>query len=152
MPKTVQWSRLLAVANKYAEEAEACAEAGIPIAGLVSVRAALEAVLAALFLLYILHDASDDEVAQWGFKRDQATELLTYSGQMNIWEMTDALNSYATRGWISKDAYNAAERIRKWGNLIHAENLATTRFPSVRNLEARIKDLQLVSGELIKLI
>lgn len=45
---------------------------------------------------------------------------------------------------ISKTRFDAAYRIRKWGNKIHPERIANMRhLPKIgrRNLKARLKDL-----------
>lgn len=56
---------------------------------------------------------------------------------------------------INKKGYEAAERIRKWGNRIHATEVAKNKHPPAigrRNLAARIRDLKLVQSQLARTI
>ena len=56
---------------------------------------------------------------------------------------------------FSKRAYEAAHRIRKWGNKIHPAQVAyKNKLPNIgqQNLKSRLKDLNLVLDQLLKTI
>ena len=132
---------LLKLAEKYRLEAEKCLEARAYLAGLVSVRAALEAMLYSRLLVGIL-DWSAKELRKFGITvRNEVVELPE---ETRLWELIEEAHKARC---LDRTGFAAATRIRKWGNKIHcAEVAGGTRLPSIsrRNLEARLDDLDVV--------
>jgi len=75
MERPIFWGTLLKLVNKYRTEAEQCLASGSYFAGLVSVRAALEAVLVARYLLH-LYDCSEGELSKYGLRIDKTKDLI----------------------------------------------------------------------------
>ena len=148
----VNWFLLSKLSQKYEDEAKICLSSKAYYAGLVSVRAALETILIARFLLE-LFDWSKEDLNKYKITiSNDETIKLSPKSMPNLKDLIDeAYNSKL----ISKTGREAAHRIREWGNRIHSTRVANKkRLPSIgeRNLKARLKDLDLVLNQLLKTI
>ena len=140
---------MLELANRYRNEAEQCLASESYIAGLVSVRAALEAALVARYLLE-LFEWSEEELNIYGFHVDEDQGLLE---NVSLPVLKDLIEQAYTDKLITKLGRDAAHRIREWGNKIHPERIAGQEsLPRIgrRNLQARLKDLDLVLDQLVR--
>jgi len=149
MKKYINWELLLKLVHKYRDEAEKCLDSEIYLAGLVSVRAALESLLQSRFLLE-LFEWSEEELKKYNIVI--SNNRIEIPSMPNLKTLID--EAYKSK-LISKTGFDAAHRIRKWGNKIHPERIANmTRLPKIgrRNLKARLKDLDLVVKQMLRTI
>lgn len=149
MERPVFWGTLLKLANRYRCEAEQCLASESYFAGLVSVRAALEAVLIARYLLE-LFDWSEEELSEYGLRIDETKNLI---GNVSLPILKELIEQAYTDGLIRKSGRKAAHRIREWGNKIHPERVVIqSTLPRVgrKNLEARLKDLDMAIDQLMR--
>ena len=104
----INWDVLLKLINKYKNEAEICLETGAYYAALVSIRAALEAtLLVRLFLEFF--DFPEEMLEECNIKViDDITIEIT---KINLKDLIEIIYSSKL---ITKQGYEAAERIRKW--------------------------------------
>ena len=150
MKKHINWDLLLKLVQKYRNEAEICLNSKAYFAGLVSVRAALETILIARFLLE-LFDWSENDLQKYDITITNDSEI-ELSWVPNLKTLID--EAYKQK-LLTKIGYDAAHRIRKYGNKIHSVEVANMkRLPNIssRNLNARLKDLDLVINQLLKTI
>jgi len=141
------WNLLLELVGKYREDANRCMNVGAYFAGLVSVRAALETLLYARFLLE-LFDEEPAELQKYGVKITGA--IIEISGGVNLHVLIQEAHN---QGLLNKTGFKAAERIRIWGNKIHCSQVASgMRLPNIgrKNLQARLNDLATVSDQLLE--
>ena len=145
----INWDLLVKLIEKFRDEAERCLDRGIYLAGLVLVRAALEAALQSRFLL---------ELYSWPKKRLKKYNITINGNKIKV-PFMDKLKTLIDEAYkqklISKMGFDAAHRIREWGNKIHPNVIANSdRLPKIggRNLTARLKDLDLVIKQLINTI
>ncbi|OAG28296.1 hypothetical protein [Thermodesulfatator autotrophicus] len=141
---------MLKLVQKYRNEAEICLNSKAYFAGLVSTRAALETILMARFLLE-LFDWSEKDLKKYNITITDDNEIYL-SRIPNLKTLID--ETYKAK-LITKTGYNAAHRIREWGNKIHSVKVTNMkRLPNIssRNLNARLKDLDLVIDQLLKTI
>ena len=105
MKKTVDWKKILDAAELFREEADACLDAGITVAGLAIVRASLEALLLAFFLLHVF-DASGEELKDWGIEisKDTDAPLVSYEGPLKLRDMTEGLRTLYKKGFSFKES------------------------------------------------
>ena len=139
------WNLLWKLVDKYHENAKRSLRAGAYYAGLVSVRAALETMLYARFLMEPL-DWNTEELDDYGITVEG--DMIEVPEDLRLHELIE--EAYR-QGLLSKSGYEAANRIRHWGNMIHCSRVAGgTRLPSVsrRNVEARLDDLDIVFEQL----
>ncbi len=145
--KRFNWNLLIKLVHKYRADAEKCLDSGAYFAGLVSVRAVLETMFIARFLLEML-DWPTKDLKKYGITvKDDIIEVPEDVKLMEL--IQEAYNI----GLINKSGYSAANRIRKWGNKIHCAQVAGgTKLPSIsrRNVEARLNDLAIVSEQLVR--
>jgi len=119
------------------------------VAGLVSVRAALETVFTARYLLE-LFEWSEEELSEYGFRVDEERGLIE---GVSLPVLKDLIDQAYTDRIITKVGRDAAHRIREWGNKIHPVRIADQgRLPQIgrRNLQARLRDLDLVIDQLTR--
>jgi len=141
------WNLLLKLIDKYRADAEKCLKHGAYFAGLVSVRAALETMLLARFLVEMF-EQSDEYLSKHGVIVED--DIIKVPGDVSFWNLIEAAKN---KNLLTKSGYKAAQRIRKWGNKIHCSRVAgASKLPSIgkRNLKARLNDLAFVSEELLK--
>jgi len=149
MGRKIFWNILLKLADRYRSEAKHCLASGTYIAGLVSVRAALEAVLVARYLLE-LFGWSEEELSEYDLRVDETQELLE---NVSPHVLKDLIEQAYADGLITKSGREAAHRIREWGNKIHPERIAGQRsLPRIgrRNLDAKLKDFDMVVDQLVR--
>jgi len=134
--KRLNWKLLLKLVEKYKDEAELCLNFGAYYAGLVCMRAALEAILYARFLCELNIKITDNTV--------KIPEIA---------KLSELIYQAYEDGLLTKHGFEAAERIRRYGNKIHCTQVAGgKRLPSIskRNLKARLNDLEIVVKDLLK--
>ena len=147
--RQIFWEILLKLADRYRSEAEQCLVSGSYVAGLVSVRAALETVFTARYLLE-LFEWSEEELSEYGFRVDEERGLVE---GVSLPCLKDLIDQAYTDRIITKAGRDAAHRIREWGNKIHPARIADQgRLPQIgrRNLQARLRDLDLVIDQLTR--
>ncbi len=149
MAKAVQfnWNLLLKLVDKYRTDAEKCLESGAYFAGLAAVRAALETMLFARFLLEMFGQ-SDEYLSKHGVV--VKNDIIEVPEDVSLWDLIKAAKD---QDLLTESGYKAAQRIREWGNKIHCSRVAGgSRLPNIsrRNLEARLNDLSFVSEQLLR--
>jgi len=147
--RQIFWDILLKLADRYRSEAEQCLVSGSYLAGLVCVRAALETVFIARYLLE-LFNRSEKELNEYGFRVDEEQGLIE---GVPLPVLKDLINQAYTDRIITKVGRDVAHRIREWGNKIHPVRIADQRrLPKIsrRNLQARLRDLHLVIDQLTR--
>jgi hypothetical protein len=145
----LNWELLLKLTGRYRKDAERCLKSGAYFAGLVSVRAALEAILYARFLLE-LFDMPAKERKELGIK--VKGNFIEIPEGASLYELIYTAHK---SGLLTKEGFEAAERIRKWGNKIHCSQVANKeKLPRIdkRHLQARLDDFAIVSKELFESI
>ena len=145
----INFNVLVKLIDKYRTDAEICLEAGAYFAGLVSVRAALESMLLSRFLLE-LYEWEPEELNKYEITMQ---EDLIEVARKDIPNLKTLIQEAFKAKLIGITGYQAAERIRIWGNKIHASRIASKdKLPNInsRNLKARIKDLDLVANQLLR--
>lgn len=151
MAHTLYWNLLLKMFNKYRDAAEKSLGSGSYIAGLVLVRAALETLLKASFVID-LFDWSDEELKEYGIKINRQLEIIENITFPHLKKLID--EAYKAK-LIKETGHKAAHRIREWGNKIHVERVVEKKhLPRIgkRNLKARLNDLDLVADQLLNTI
>jgi len=147
--KRFNWNSLLKLGDKYRTDAEKCLRSRAYFAGLVAVRAALETMLIARFLL---------EVMEWSTKKRKQFgitvrhNVIEVHGEVRLYEL---IHEAYRQGLIDKSGWEAANRIREWGNKIHCGQVAGgKKLPVIsgRNLKARLNDLNVVYDQLLRTI
>jgi|GEM_PF-1749531 len=144
----IEWNRLLRLANKYRRDAEKCLEHKAYFAGLVALRAALEAILIARLLLIVLIAVADDE--EFRKEAEEAGVDITDDAIVVPEEkigLGGLIETYKRMGLLDEKAAKAAHRIREWGNRIHCfQVFKAGAMPSVRkrDLQRRFNDLNSV--------
>jgi hypothetical protein len=116
---------------------------------LVSVRAALETSLTARYLLE-LFTWSEKELSEYGFRVDEEQGLVE---NVSLPVLKDLIDQAYGDQIITKIGHDAAHRIREWGNKIHSVRIAAQgQLPQIgrRNLQARLKDFDLVVDQLVR--
>ena len=144
--------------NEYEFATEKCLENNQVIAGLVTLRAALEASLIAVLLLQLMH-ISEKEREE--LQRDFGLVVYSEKSKVRIENFNredltlHQLIEQVLCPHVNKSVCEAAHRIREWGNYIHASRFfdfgsKPFRKPSTRNLKARLKDWELVKKALLR--
>ncbi|MEM3434243.1 MAG: hypothetical protein QXP27_08735 [Candidatus Methanomethyliaceae archaeon] len=145
--RRIYLDQLLELMDRYRSEAERCLHSGCYIAGLVCVRAVLEAVLTARYTLE-LFDWTEEELSEYDFGVDHEQLRIDGPAMPHLKDLID--QAYKDR-LITKVGRDAAHRIREWGNRIHPVTLTVRPEPPKigrRNLQARLRDLDLVLHQL----
>jgi len=144
--------------DEYELAAKKCLKNKQIIAGMVTLRAALEASLITVLLLQLMDmDINKKEKLQ----RDFGVVVYSDGNKIRIENFNRKdltlyqLIEQVLCPHVSKSACKAAHRIREWGNYIHASRLfdfgsKPLRKPSARNLKARLKDWELVKKALLR--
>ena len=144
--------------DEYELAAEKCLENNQTIAGLVTLRAALEASLIAALLLQLVYINEKDKGE---LQRDLGVVAYFDGSKIKIGNLNQKdltlyqLIEQVLCPHVSKSVCKAAHRIRKWGNYIHVSLLfdfapKPLRKPSTRNLKARLKDWELVKKAILR--
>jgi len=134
--------------EKYEVDARRCLKSRAYFGGLVCVRAALETMLLARFLLE-LFEWCEHELKQYGITVDEEGGVIEGVERIRLSELVKEAHK---QGLLNKSGFEAAERIRAWGNKIHCARVAGgNRLPALsgRNLDARLDDLAVVARQLL---
>ena len=147
MKHRIQWDTFLRLIDRYRTEAERCLEYGVYLAGFACVRAALEATLAARYLVE-LWEFSETDLSSYGI---EIHEDAGYLCNVDLPVLKGLIDQAGKNGLLGKEAVSAAHRIREYGNRVHPKRIAEgLRLPQIgrRNLRARLNDLDLVLDKL----
>jgi|GEM_PF-6623224 len=134
--RRLRFERLRHLVGRAHTEAVRCEKARAYFAGWVMLGVALEAALVAMTRVYPHHPYKFHKtIARW-------------------WSLDDLIKVSERAGWLQPDGVRAAKRIQQWRNFLHADKFAQRRSLSVRHrtLDARLKDFELITGQLYDFI
>ncbi len=142
----------LKLAIIYKRDAYKCLESKAYYAGLVAVRASLEALIKARILVDIF-SYSKKELEKYNIEVDIEKDLLHFvKDKFPFPNLKNLIDFIYEEKLITKKGYTAAHRIREWGNKIHVDQVAykkTVPYIKRKTLENRLKDLEIVLEELL---